>query len=61
MRGAKGVAAKLFSAVANEGISIDMISQGSSELNISLAIDDEFTVQAVRAIHKAFGLEKLEA
>ncbi len=60
MRGARGVAAKLFTAVANEGISIDMISQGSSELNISLAIDDEHTVQAVKAIHKAFGLEKLE-
>ncbi len=60
MRGAKGVAAKLFTAVANEGISIDMISQGSSELNISLAIDDVHTVNAVRAIHKAFGLDKLE-
>ena len=61
MRGARGVAAKLFSAVANEGISIDMISQGSSELNISFAIDDEFAVQAVKAIHAAFRLDKLEA
>jgi aspartate kinase len=61
MRGARGVAAKLFSAVANEGISIDMISQGSSELNISFAIDDVHTVQAVQAIHKAFCLDKLEA
>lgn len=60
MRGARGVAAKLFTAVANEGISIDMISQGSSELNISLAIDDVHTVQAVKAIHAAFGLDKLE-
>jgi aspartate kinase len=60
MRGARGVAAKLFSAVANEGISIDMISQGSSELNISFAIDDVHTVQAVQAIHKAFHLERLE-
>jgi aspartate kinase len=60
MRGARGVAAKLFTAVAAENISIDMISQGSSELNISLAIDDEFAAQAVQAIHKAFNLEKLE-
>jgi aspartate kinase len=60
MRGARGVAAKLFGAVANEGISIDMISQGSSELNISFAIDDVHTAQAVKAIHKAFGLDKLE-
>jgi aspartate kinase len=60
MRGARGVAAKLFAAVAGEDVSIDMISQGSSELNISFAIDDEHTVKTVRAIHKAFGLEKLE-
>jgi aspartate kinase len=60
MRGARGVAAKLFTAVAAENISIDMISQGSSELNISLAIDDEFAPQAVQAIHRAFNLEKLE-
>ena len=61
MRGAKGIAAKLFNAVANAGVSIDMISQGSSELNISFAIDDEHTVTAVKAIHEAFHLEKLEA
>ncbi len=61
MRGAKGIAAKLFTAVANAGISIDMISQGSSELNISFAIDDVHTVGAVQAIHQAFHLDKLEA
>jgi aspartate kinase len=60
MRGAKGVAAKLFSAVAAEDINLDMISQGSSELNISFAIDDVHTPRAVQAIHRAFGLEKLE-
>jgi aspartate kinase len=61
MRGAKGIAAKLFMAVANAGISIDMISQGSSELNISFAIDDVHTMGAVQAIHQAFHLDKLEA
>lgn len=60
MRGAKGVAAKLFSAVAAENINLDMISQGSSELNISFAIDDVHTPKAVRAIHQTFGLDKLE-
>ncbi len=60
MRGAKGVAAKLFSAVAAEDINLDMISQGSSELNISFAIDDVHTPRAVQAIHRAFGLDKLE-
>ena len=61
MRGSKGVAAKLFTAVANEDVNLHMISQGSSELNISFAIDDADTPRAVQAIHKAFGLERLES
>jgi aspartate kinase len=60
MRGARGVAAKLFTAVAVEGVNLDMISQGSSETNISFAIEDVDTVRTVQAIHKAFHLEKLE-
>ena len=60
MRGARGVAAKLFTAVAQEGVNLDMISQGSSETNISFAIEDVDTVRTVKAIHKAFKLEKLE-
>ena len=60
MRGARGVAAKLFTAVAQEGVNLDMISQGSSETNISFAIEDVDTVRTVKAIHKAFNLEKLE-
>ncbi len=61
MRGARGVAAKLFTAVSEAGVSIDMISQGSSEINISFAIDDEHTVKTVQAIHTAFHLDKLES
>lgn len=60
MRGTCGVAAKLFGTVALEGISMHMISQGSSELNISFAIDDVDTPRAVQAIHRAFGLHHLE-
>jgi aspartate kinase len=60
MRGTKGVAARLFTAVAAEGISLHMIAQGSSELNISFAIDESDAEKAVKAIHKAFSLERLE-
>ncbi len=60
MRGTKGVAARLFTAVAAEGISLHMIAQGSSELNISFAIDETDAEKAVKAIHKAFSLERLE-
>ena len=56
MRGKPGVAAKIFNAVASEGINIKMIAQGSSELNISFAVREEDGVKALKAIHKAFGL-----
>jgi len=58
MRGTKGIAAKVFSAVAEAGGNVLTIAQGSSELNISFAILEEDTKKAVEAIHKAFGLDK---
>jgi aspartate kinase len=58
MRGTKGIAAKMFSAVAQAGGNVLTIAQGSSELNISFAILEEETKKAVEAIHKAFGLDK---
>jgi aspartate kinase len=58
MRGTKGIAAKMFSAVAEAGGNVLTIAQGSSELNISFAILEEDVKKAVEAIHKAFGLDK---
>ena len=56
MRGQQGVSAKMFSALASEGINIQMISQGSSELNISVAIDGPQVDTATQAVHTAFSL-----
>ncbi len=56
MRGKPGVAAKIFNAVAEEGVNIRMIAQGSSELNISFAVKEEDGVKALRAVHNAFRL-----
>lgn len=56
MKGTPGVAARVFQAVANEGINIRMIAQGSSELNISFVVKDKDGDKAVRAIHKEFNL-----
>ncbi len=56
MRGKPGVAAKIFNAVAEKGINIRMIAQGSSELNISFAVKEEDGVKALRALHDEFGL-----
>ncbi|MEF2277558.1 aspartate kinase [Deinococcus sp. YIM 134068] len=56
MRGQKGVAARLFGALAQNDVNILMISQGSSELNISVAVEDAQVEGATRAVHAAFGL-----
>ncbi|MCX8187685.1 MAG: aspartate kinase [Nitrososphaeria archaeon] len=56
MRGKPGVAAKIFNAVANEGVNIKMIAQGSSELNISFAVKEDDGITALRAVHRAFNL-----
>jgi len=52
-----GYAARLFGALANEGINILGIS--TSEIRITCLIDRDYITQAVRALHKAFELEKM--
>ncbi|HPY35083.1 MAG TPA: aspartate kinase [Smithellaceae bacterium] len=51
-----GVAAKMFSTLANEGVNIMMIS--TSEIKISCVIQRKYTELAVSVLHDAFGLEK---
>jgi aspartate kinase len=58
MRGTPGIAATVFGALGQAGINVHAISQGSSERNISLVVADNDAAAAVRAIHKAFQLEK---
>ncbi|HID87375.1 MAG TPA: aspartate kinase [Anaerolineae bacterium] len=57
MLGVPGIAARVFSAVAGEGISVLMISQSSSEQNICFVIRQEATRRALRALEAAFELE----
>jgi predicted amino acid-binding ACT domain protein len=59
MRGVKGIAARVFGAVAQKDINVRMIAQGSSEQNISLVVYQDDGKEAVRAIHAAFGLERI--
>lgn len=56
MRGQKGVSARMFGALAGADTNILMISQGSSELNVSVVIEDSEVEAATRAVHAAFGL-----
>src|SRR5581483_775920 len=58
MRGIKGVAAKVFGAVAKHGVNVIMIAQGSSELNLAFVVNDSDCGQAVQALHDEFGLCK---
>ncbi|MCR5437153.1 MAG: aspartate kinase [Treponema sp.] len=43
-----------FSALAKEGINVQMISQGASKVNISVIVDDEQADKTVRILHKAY-------
>jgi aspartokinase/homoserine dehydrogenase 1 len=57
MLGVPGVAARVFTAVAQEGISVLMISQSSSEQNICFVIRQEAVERALKALEAAFELE----
>ncbi|MCD6457206.1 MAG: ACT domain-containing protein, partial [Methanophagales archaeon] len=54
MAGTPGVAGKVFSALGKEEISIIMISQGSSEFNISFVVKKKDAYKAAQAIHDMF-------
>jgi aspartokinase/homoserine dehydrogenase 1 len=58
MQGTPGIAATVFGALGEAGINVIAISQGSSERNISLVVTERDAAGAVRAIHRAFQLEK---
>jgi aspartate kinase len=59
MRSHVGIASKMFKTLADEGINIQMIS--TSEIKISVVIDEKYLELAVRILHKAFELEKAPA
>jgi len=56
MRTHAGIASQMFRTLAEEGINIQMIS--TSEIKISVVIDEKYMELAVRALHKAFGLDQ---
>jgi len=56
MRSHPGVASQMFRTLAGEGINIQMIS--TSEIKISVVIDEKYLELAVRVLHKTFGLDQ---
>jgi aspartate kinase len=56
MRSHAGIASSMFETLANEGINIQMIS--TSEIKISVVVDEKYLELAVRSLHEKFGLEQ---
>src|SRR6266487_841939 len=59
MRGIKGVAAKVFSSISKNNINVIMIAQGSSELNLAFVVNNRDCERAVKSVHDAFMLTKI--
>ena len=59
MRSHVGIASLAFRTLSEEGINIQMIT--TSEIKISVVVEDKYMELAVRALHKAFGLEQAPA
>jgi aspartate kinase len=57
MRSHVGIASKMFRALAEEGINIQMIS--TSEIKISVVVDEKYMELAVRVLHKIFELDQV--
>jgi aspartate kinase len=56
MRSHAGIASKMFSTLAKENINIQMIS--TSEIKVSVVVDEKYLELGVRALHQAFDLEQ---
>ena len=59
MVGTPGIAARVFSALASAHINVVAIAQGSSERNISFAVNGADAAEAARCVHAAFQLSKI--
>jgi aspartate kinase len=58
MAGTPGISGRIFTALGNAGINLMMISQGSSEVNISFVVKQNDGPRAVRVLHDEFGLSE---
>ena len=59
MRSHPGIASRMFRALAEEGINIQMIS--TSEIKVSVVVDEKYLELAVRTLHQAFNLDQAAA
>lgn len=59
MRGRPGIAARTFSALSGAAVNVVAIAQGSSELNITVAVSEGDATRALQALHNEFQLDKI--
>src|SRR5204863_1126860 len=59
MRGRPGIAARTFSALSGQRVNVIAIAQGSSELNITVAVSEGDAARALVALHNEFQLDKV--
>jgi aspartokinase/homoserine dehydrogenase 1 len=59
MRGRPGIAARTFSALSARRVNVIAIAQGSSELNITIAVAEAHATAALQALHEEFQLDKI--
>ena len=59
MRGRKGIAARTFGALSGAGVNVMAVAQGSSELNITIAVLERDATRALQALHDEFQLAKV--
>jgi len=59
MRGRPGIAARTFSALSGAHVNVVAIAQGSSELNITVAVAEDDATRALQALHNEYQLDKL--
>ncbi|MBV8517836.1 MAG: bifunctional aspartate kinase/homoserine dehydrogenase I [Acidobacteria bacterium] len=59
MRGRPGIAARTFSALSGASVNVVAIAQGSSELNITIAVDERDATRALQALHNEYQLDRL--
>ncbi|HEY2324955.1 MAG TPA: aspartate kinase, partial [Thermoanaerobaculia bacterium] len=59
MRGTPGIAARTFGSLSHERINIVAIAQGSSELNITVAIGEDDATRALQALHREYQLDRI--
>jgi len=59
MRGRPGIAARTFSALSSAAVNVVAIAQGSSELNITIAVSESDATRALQALHSEYQLDKV--